>query len=86
MAQVREKILRALEQYCKNQDSPDSQAQKPSLMARDDFNLNSLSFGQNAAWLFNDALKWDDLGSARAPKRLSLWQLPARMAGETAKL
>ncbi len=63
MAQVREKILRALEQYCKNQDSPDSQAQKPSLMARDDFNLNSLSFGQNAAWLFNDALNWMTWGA-----------------------
>jgi outer membrane protein OmpA-like peptidoglycan-associated protein len=64
MAQVRNNIYGALTQFCKEKSSQQAQPEKlPQLAGRDDFNLNTLSFGENAAWLFNDALNWLSWGA-----------------------
>jgi hypothetical protein len=59
MQQVRSNVLNALVQYCEQNELPQSASKKPRVLAaRDDFDLNKLSLGKNAAWLFNDISNW----------------------------
>jgi hypothetical protein len=64
MSEVRQKISSVLIEYCKATGLQQKQSEhSPQLWARDDFNLNTLSKGKNAKWLFNDLLNWLSWGT-----------------------